>query len=314
MSKQHLFYFLKQVPYFFKIPSKKQQFKAICNEIYIENTNIDYDKFSLPQQIKIYHKNIEKLKENSEVLLLLELYSSLLIESLSILGKKWRDTSSLPKHLLDSNKKPQQQIESIAKELSICDSKILEWVLEAKPDHIYENLQKTSPYLFKKIDYYLTNCLPLKLESEASTIDVIHLALETLHKGIKNESSKKTTRLKGWKGCLYHKILTKAESITEEKHQIEQEYNRIAHIFRRLFSAMGRNLKDLDLIEDDASIYFLTIDELSAFIEGNCCTLNLRALVEVRKKEHAKHNNQPSKSQFLTVGTPSVSFPYPAIL
>ena len=52
------------------------------------------------------------------------------------------------------------------------------------------------------------------------------------------------------------------------------------------FRAIGDNLVDLGLLKGHQDVFYLTTDEIFAFVEGRAVTNNIPGLVELRRQEY----------------------------
>ena len=72
------------------------------------------------------------------------------------------------------------------------------------------------------------------------------------------------------------------------RHQENLRFARIKlfGVFRDLFRAIGDNLVDLGLLRERQDVFYLTVEEIFAFIEGRAVTSNIPGLVELRRDEY----------------------------
>ena len=57
-------------------------------------------------------------------------------------------------------------------------------------------------------------------------------------------------------------------------------------MFRDLFRAIGDNLVDLGLLRERQDVFYLTVEEIFAFVDGRAVTNNIPGLVELRREEY----------------------------
>ena len=56
--------------------------------------------------------------------------------------------------------------------------------------------------------------------------------------------------------------------------------------YRDLFRAIGDNLVGLGLLKERQDVFYLTVEEIFAFVEGRAVTSNIPGLVERRREEY----------------------------
>ena len=57
-------------------------------------------------------------------------------------------------------------------------------------------------------------------------------------------------------------------------------------MFGDLFRPIGDNLVDLGLLKERQDVFYLTVEEIFAFVEGRAVTNNIPGLVELRRDEY----------------------------
>ena len=89
------------------------------------------------------------------------------------------------------------------------------------------------------------------------------------------------------------------------RENLRYERTRAFGMARRIGVEMGRRLHALALIEDPRDIFYLTIGEMLAMVDGAAVTRDLAALVELRKREFARYEAMPAPAErFNTRGIP----------
>ena len=66
-------------------------------------------------------------------------------------------------------------------------------------------------------------------------------------------------------------------------------------VFRDLFRAIGDNLVDLGLLKERQDVFYLTVEEIFAFVEGRAVTNNIPGLVELRREEYSGYRKVKSQ-------------------
>jgi pyruvate,water dikinase len=78
---------------------------------------------------------------------------------------------------------------------------------------------------------------------------------------------------------------------------------------------VGGNLVRLGLIDDEFDIFYLSVEEIIAFVEGRLPTHSPRDLVALRKPVFEEYRRTPSPpDRFVTYGAVGVSLAYPSLL
>jgi pyruvate,water dikinase len=86
-------------------------------------------------------------------------------------------------------------------------------------------------------------------------------------------------------------------------------------VYRELFRAIGSSLVALGLLTDRQDVFYLTMEELFAFVDGRAVTNNLSDLAQLRKLEFDGYKKGlPPPERFMTRGAVGTYFLYPAIL
>jgi phosphohistidine swiveling domain-containing protein len=99
-------------------------------------------------------------------------------------------------------------------------------------------------------------------------------------------------------------ILTNARLAITNRENMRFDRSRLYGVMRRLFNRMGELFFLKDLIETASDIYYLTMDEVFGFVEGTATTLDLKALIRLRKDEYERFKRQRLKDRIRTTGSP----------
>ncbi|MFN3431464.1 MAG: PEP-utilizing enzyme, partial [Candidatus Sericytochromatia bacterium] len=79
---------------------------------------------------------------------------------------------------------------------------------------------------------------------------------------------------------------------------------RLTGVVRRLFTAVGRDLAARGVFAQADDVYYLTVDELTAYVDGRSVTCDLAALAALRRAEFAGYRETEPPERFVTVGLP----------
>jgi pyruvate,water dikinase len=79
--------------------------------------------------------------------------------------------------------------------------------------------------------------------------------------------------------------------------------------------AVGANFVRLGLLDDEFEVFFLTVEEIIAFVEGRLPTHSLRDIVRIRRPAFEEYKRTPAPpDRFVTYGAVGLSEAYPAVL
>ena len=101
------------------------------------------------------------------------------------------------------------------------------------------------------------------------------------------------------------------------RENLRFERTRAFGMARRIAAEMGRRFASLDLIAEPRDIFYLTLDEMLAIVEGTEVTMDLKALVTLRRAEFDRYQAMPAPAdRFQTRGIPYIGdqFAAPAVM
>lgn len=84
-------------------------------------------------------------------------------------------------------------------------------------------------------------------------------------------------------------VLRQARARVYQRESLRLERTRVFGFVRRLFRAFGDRFVEAGALGTRDDVFFLTVDEILGFVRGTTVTTDLRALVAVRRAEHARH-------------------------
>lgn len=100
-----------------------------------------------------------------------------------------------------------------------------------------------------------------------------------------------------------NKILAKTRELVSSRENLRYERTRAFGIVRELFSHIGQNFYAEGIISNERDIFFLTKEEIFAFIEGRSVSAKLKPLISLRKEEFEKYEKLGATSErFATYG------------
>lgn len=123
-------------------------------------------------------------------------------------------------------------------------------------------------------------------------------------------------------GVLFKWILKNARARVRDRENLRFERTRLFGRVRRIFVELGKRFHAIGRLNDPRDIFYLTVEEALGFVDGATVTTDLRALVEIRKKEYDGYRNSgPPADRFETRGmvyhaqayAPTRTAPAPAV-
>ena len=85
---------------------------------------------------------------------------------------------------------------------------------------------------------------------------------------------------------FFNWILFHARRGVKHRENLRFSRTKLFGVFRDLFRAIGDNLVDLGLLKERQDVFYLTVEEIYAFVEGRAVTNDLSGLVELRRREY----------------------------
>jgi pyruvate,water dikinase len=121
--------------------------------------------------------------------------------------------------------------------------------------------------------------------------------------------------LVGPRRWIYFRVLRWARRAVRDRELLRFERTRTFGVTRRLFRAIGANLAKLGVLDEERDVFYLTLDELTALVEGRALTGDFRPLVALRRREFDEYRRTPPPpDRFVTRGAASVAMRYPSLL
>lgn len=99
------------------------------------------------------------------------------------------------------------------------------------------------------------------------------------------EKMKGVLRRKPLKKWLFRKTLKKTRELVSARENLRYERTRAFGVVRELFTHIGKRFYEEDILEFERDVFYLTKDEIFAYIEGRSVNQDLKSLVAVRKDE-----------------------------
>ena len=121
--------------------------------------------------------------------------------------------------------------------------------------------------------------------------------------------------LSGWKRLAYRWVLKQARRTVRLRENLRFDRTRIFGLARHLFRGVGLQLVRLQVLNSVDDIFYLTVDEIYAFVEGRLAVTDLGGLANFRRAEYRNYRQalQPP-DRFLTHGGVGVWAQRPQLL
>lgn len=114
----------------------------------------------------------------------------------------------------------------------------------------------------------------------------------------------KILRNKPIRRWLFRKTLNRTRDLVSSRENLRYERTRAFGIVREIFTYIGKRFHEEDILEFERDIFYLTKDEIFAYIEGRSVTTDLKSLVAVRKEEFERFEQMPVPAERIeTYGT-----------
>jgi pyruvate,water dikinase len=98
-------------------------------------------------------------------------------------------------------------------------------------------------------------------------------------------------------------VLGKASALVRGRENLRFERTRLFGRVRRIFREAGKRFHAMGVMEDPDDVFFLQVEEVRGYVNGNAVTANLKALVALRQAEFAGHRESSAPAaRFETAG------------
>ena len=333
---------------FLSIDKTISTFHTHFNHVYEEARQVDFATLALSEQMGYYHHLEHQLLKKWHAPIINDYLCMLFFGLLKKLTKNWVSDEDAGDTLqndllcgeggLDSTE-PTKCLMRIAKNIDQGDENIRTWFLSHDPEKIWEELKtgKGSLHIYRRFSYFLDQfgfrCVnELKLEEQDLHDDPSFIVgsvqsyirtksyqideMEKREQSIRLEAEKKVkSLLKSWQNPVYLWILTQARKAVKNRENLRFARTKVFGISRHLFRSMGKNLCKLGYLSSEADIFYTTVEELEAFVEGRSLLSSFKELVDIRKKEFKVYLNTPEPPErFTTQGAAAASCAYTAVL
>jgi pyruvate,water dikinase len=332
----HLFRMLYRIFYIKKIVDEfKDDFYKIYNKAKKEN----FEQYSMQDLINYLNYLDNNLLFKWKAPIISDTRCMIFFGTLKSITAKWvnsKNAGSIYNDLLSGQEdipstEPTKRLMRIAAKVSKGDPSIKDWLLKTSAAEIWAKLKSGfAPELYQDLKEYLDlfgfRCIDeLKFEAidlhedPRFTIEAIisfvrmnNIDVEALLKKEKlgREKAEHQIRqeLSGLKLRFYLFILHHARLAVKDREDLRFLRTNIFGIVRRIFRAMGRKLEQLQIIDHDRDVFYLTIEEIVAYSEGRSPLANLKDLIQVRKNQFDEYRSTAAPpDRFVTQGLASLT-------
>jgi pyruvate,water dikinase len=103
-------------------------------------------------------------------------------------------------------------------------------------------------------------------------------------------------------------VVEQARRVVQGRENTRFERTRAFGVIRRLFAAMGARLAEAGALADPRDVFYLTTEEIFAWLDGHAVSGDLRPLVAARRAEFDAYRLLPDPPhRFATRGPPALS-------
>lgn len=102
------------------------------------------------------------------------------------------------------------------------------------------------------------------------------------------------------------RVLHSARNAVRCRESMRLTRTRLIGVARLLYTRVGERLHAASCLDDPRQVFYLTMDEISAFVEGRAVTSRLAELARLRAAEFASYEDEDPPNQFQTLGPPYV--------
>ena len=251
------------------------------------------------------------------------------------------DASSLQNDLLCGegglvSTAPTRMLMKIAARIDEGDAQTRAWFIESPPAQLWRERDQ-APHIAAMIDNFLDlygfrSVNELKLEEPdlhddpAFVISAIARyvrdnaydvdAMIEREKAIRNAAeSRIDSALSWWKRPVYRWVLKQARRTVRQRENLRFDRTKVFGLARHLFRGIGLQLVRLHVLKGVDDVFYLTVDEIFAFVEGRLAVTDLGGMATFRRQEYARFRQAPPPpDRFLTQGAVGVWARQPQLL
>lgn len=323
-------------------------FQEHFERVYQEARKKDVSAMALDAQLAQYHHLEEQLLKRWQAPIINDYLCMVFFGLIKRLTEKWiaasEEGASLQNDLLCGqgdleSTEPTKTLMRIAEWIDTGDPERRAWFLSKPSEAIWADIRDGSAHadirarIFDFLDKYGFRCVnELKLE-EPDLHDDPAFAINSIASYVRTKSysiqkmeerereirgaaeAKVREKLSGIKLSIYFWVLKHTRKAVRNRENLRFARTKVFGVARHLFRGIGLNLTRLGLLDNPKDVFFLTVEELIAFVEGRAISVNFKVIVASRRAEYAAYDEQaPPPDRLLTYGAAGVSIPYPQVL
>ena len=333
---------------FLTIDSIVSRFQAHFNAVYEKARQADLAGMSLRQQMAHYQHLTTELLARWQAPIINDFLCMIFFGLLKKLTGKWMgaagEDASLQNDLLCgegdlASTEPTKMLMRIAEKIDQGPGAFRDWFLATDPAEAYGKFRELHPgsevtaAVETFLDRFGFRCVnELKLEEKdlyddpsfalnaiASYVRTRSYSIEEMEereRQIRASAEKKVKGvLHGFRRVVFFWVLKHARKAVSTRENLRFDRTKSFGLVRHLFRAMGENLAKLGVLDDPGDIFYLTRDEIFAFIEGRAPSNHMAQAAQERKIEFENYRNTPAPpDRFLTYGAVGTSVRYYQVL
>ncbi|AUA08968.1 phosphoenolpyruvate synthase [Streptomyces sp. SID8382] len=298
-----------------------ERFMDYFYKAYEEFDNVDYDAMEGQDVYRRFRALEKDLLEKWGPMQTLDASILWSIGALALLNRRWLPDA--PEWLTWSAASPGSRVESIEPARALArlaatvrdDAELSRLLQDTPAAHTYQALRDGGHTAFlASVDEYIAaygyrSLDELKLEvadlreDPSSLFAMVRAALPEVdaNPGEKADAYL-DEHLRGPRRLLYDVVRRKAQSSLYNRERLRFCRTRAFGSAKRMLRAMGRDLARMGAIDHWNDVFFLRLEELRGAYEGTTAHTELRALVELRKRQKAEDEQLSAPSRFTTRG------------
>ncbi len=332
---------------FFRSDAIIADFKHHFNRVYQEARKQDFRSWSLSKQIAYYLELQRELLPRWKAPIVNDFLCMVFFGVLKKLTANWMKEESEPDSLQNDllcgqgdleSTEPTKALMRIAETIDLGAPSFRERFVSDPPEKVWADLQAGANQevlsRFREfLDLYGFRCVnELKFEERDLNDDpafvigmvasYIRMKAYSIDRMTERErlirdvaEARVHARLKGIRKIIYFWVLLHTRKAVRNREDLRFDRTKSYGLVRHLMRAVGGNLVKLGLLESEFDIFYLTVDEIIAFVEGRLPTHSPAGLVALRKPVFEGYRKSPAPpDRFVTFGAVGVSLKYPSVL
>jgi pyruvate,water dikinase len=308
------------------------KFQNHFDSVYLKAKRTDFNSLSIKELSQSYQNLADSLLKRWQAPIINDCLCMIFFGTLKKLTKRWvrSDDPSLQNSLLAGeggleSAEPTKMLMKIAEKIDTGKESFRKWFLDTPSDDVMDLLKDHSEEIYglfmQFLDKYGFRCADeLKLEvndlhdDPSFVVDAVasyvRMKSYSLKEMEEREQKARTlaenevfSALRGVKKQIFQFVLKNARRAIRDRENMRFSRTKIFGIVRQIFRAIGRQLVQLNVLQNHSDIFYLTLDEIFSYIEGRAVNLNLSEIATGRKAEFDRFKNStPPPDRLLTMG------------